>query len=148
MARRRSRRATSSGQSLDFLEDALRGRDGVEFPVVDLLDELSILAGQALVHLFLQAVRGPRDDEVSEGGPPPLAKPAVLFEEPTVLRYGVFEFLDALACIAAGHHDGRKPRVGVELVSDLQYGTHLRGGVLCLRVIRFVDAEDVSYLHH
>src|SRR5215207_193787 len=100
MARRRSRRATSSGQSLDFLEDALRGRDGVEFPVVDLLDELSILAGQALVHLFLQAVRGPRDD-------------------------GVSQFLDALACIAAGHHDRREPWVGVELVSDLQYGTHL-----------------------
>src|ERR687897_914298 len=103
MARRRSRRATPSGQSLDFLEDALRGRDGVELPVVDLLHELRILAGQALVHLFLQAVRGPRDDEVSQGGPPPLAEPAILFEEPTVLRDGVSQFLYAFAQIAAGH---------------------------------------------
>src|ERR671915_750492 len=95
MARRRSRRATSSGQSLDFLEDALRGRDGVEFLVVDLLDELLILTVQALVHLFLQPVRGPRDDEVSEGGPPPLAEPAILFEEPTVPLYRVLELLYA-----------------------------------------------------
>src|SRR5918998_1354855 len=102
---------------------------------------------KALEHLLLQAVRGPRDHEVSQGGPPPFAEPVVLFEELTVLRYCVLEFLDAFTCIAAGHHDGRKPRVGVELMSDLQYGTHLRGGVLCLRVIRFVDAEDVSYLH-
>src|SRR5919107_2073728 len=99
MARRRSRRATSSGQSLDFLEDALRGRDGVEFPVVDLLDELRILTVQALVHLFLQAVRGPRDDEVSKGGPPPLAEPVILLEEQTVLLYDVLQFLDAFARI-------------------------------------------------
>src|SRR5215207_186150 len=128
MARRRSRRATSSGQSLDFLEDALRGRDGVEFPVVDLLDELSILAGQALVHLFLQAVRGPRDDEVSQGGPPPFAEPAVLLEELTVLRYGVFQFLDALdlpvpnpdglvdhhVAAARIHRNGGEPRAASE----------------------------------
>src|SRR5215203_6108500 len=134
MARRRSRRATSSGQSLDFLEDALRGRDGVEFPVVDLLDELSILAGQALVHLFLQAVRGPRDHEVSQGGPPPFSESVIFVEEFAVLGYRVFQFPDTLAFIAPGHHDGWKPRVGVEFVADLQYGTHLRGGVLCLRV--------------
>src|SRR5687767_1312979 len=100
-------------RALDLFEDALRGRDGVELPVIDLLHELRILAGKALVHLFLQAVRGPRDDEVLKGGPPPLAEPAVLFEKPTVLGYGVFEFLDAFARIAAGHHDGRKPWVGV-----------------------------------
>src|SRR5919112_3680689 len=112
-------------RALDLFEDALRGRDGVELPVVDLLHEPRILAGKALVHLFLQPVRGPRDDEVSQGGPPPLSEPAVRFEELAVLLYRVFEFLDAFARIAAGHHDGREPRVGVELVSDLQYGTHL-----------------------
>src|SRR5688572_8035182 len=128
MARRRSRGATPSGQhvgALDILEDALRGRDGVEFPVVDLLHEFRILAGKALVHLFLQAVCGPRDDEVSEGGPPPLAESAVRFEELAVLLYRVFELLYAFAVVTAGHHDGREPRVGVEFVSDLQYGTHL-----------------------
>src|SRR5688500_14205937 len=49
--------------------------------------------------------------------------------------------------MASGDHEGQEPRVGVELVSDRQYGTHLGGGVLCLMVIRFVDAEDVRYLH-
>ena len=100
------------------------------------------------MHLFLQAVRGPRDDEVPQGGPPSLGEPAVLFEELAVLLYRIFEFLDALAGIAAGHHDGREPRVGVELLPDLQYGAHLRGGVLGLGVIRLVDAEDVGYLHN
>src|SRR5215212_4302523 len=133
---------------LDFLEDDLRGRDGVQIPLVDLLDELRVLTVQALVHLLLQAVRGPRDDEVPEGGPPSFGEPAVSFEEVAVLLYGVFQPLSALASIAAGHHDGREPWIRVELVPYLQYGAYLRGGVLGLRVVRLVDAEDVGYLHH
>ena len=61
----------------------------------------------------------------------------------------LLQLLDAIAsgAIATGHHDGREPRVGVELVPDLEDRTHLRGGVLGLRVVGLVYAEHVRYLH-
>src|SRR5919107_1769596 len=111
----------------DFSEELLRGGDGVELAAVDLLHELGVLAAQAPLHLLLQAVLGPGDNNPFERGPPPLSDPAALLQVGAVPLYGRLELLDALARVAAGHDDRGEPRLGVELLPDIEYGADLVG---------------------
>src|SRR5688572_27086586 len=132
----------------DLPEDLLGGGNGIQLPLVDLLHELVVLPLEALLHLPLETLLGPRDDELPERGSPPLFEPAALLQVSTVLLYGLFQLLDALAGVAARHDDGREPRLGVELLPDVQDGAHLARRTLRLRVVRLVYAEDVGDLHH
>ena len=54
----------SGGTLLDFSKELLRGGDGVDLASVDPLHELCVIAAQSLLHLLLQAVLGPGDDEL------------------------------------------------------------------------------------
>src|SRR5215217_8192010 len=72
----------------DLPEDLLGGGDGIQLPPVDLLHELVVLAAQALLHLLLEALLGPRDDELLERRPPSLLELAALLEVGAVLLGG------------------------------------------------------------
>jgi hypothetical protein len=64
-----------------------------------------------------------------------------------VLLYGRLELVYPLARVAAGHDYRGEPRLGVELLTNVQYGVHLVRRPLGLRVVCLVYAEDVGYLH-
>src|SRR5215207_2179351 len=130
-------------RTLNLSVERLGGGDGVELPLANLLHELGVLFAEAILHLLLHFVRGPGEDELPYRREVALLHPASLLEELPMLPDLLFELLDALAVVSARHDYGRCRSVGVQLVPDLEYRAHLRDGVLGLRVVGLVHADDV-----
>src|SRR5215204_4376330 len=142
-----SQRLQGQPSVLNLFIESLGGGDGVELALADPLHELGVILAEAILHLLLHLVRSPGEDELPYRGEVALLHLAALLKKPSVLPDLLFELLDAFAIIPARHDYGRRRGVGVEFVPDLEDRAHLRGGVLGLRVVSLVHADDVRDLH-